>query len=135
MKPAVANVAEIHNVIQDLSEIEDSLGESRIKEVYMCPPELLHKKFVKPKISNELVDLNENTTFNLVETQAMELEVEGKSFIIKSFIEPGNHIDETEENCSDCDETYHTPMFYYRHLKYNHEKIEHDFLSKKAHRG
>ena len=31
MKPTDMKIAEIHNAIQDLSEIEDSLGETRIK--------------------------------------------------------------------------------------------------------
>ena len=51
--------------------------------------------------------------------------------------EPPNDLKNLEKgfNCRDCDEFYYAPMFYYRHLKYNHEKIVHDFLSKRGHRG
>ena len=145
MKPADMSTAEIYDVIQNLSEIEDSLGETKIKEVYMCPPELFHKKFVKPKVSKEPVNLNENTNFNLVETQAMELEVEGKSFIIKSSIEPGNHNAETEENSENLNNNpwkvcnlqeflrFHCPACgflsqdlndFYSHAIENHEKAK-----------
>ena len=145
MKPTDMNIAEVHNVIQDLSEIEDSLEKIRIKEVYMCPPELLYKKFVIPKISKEPVNLNASTNFKLVETQAMEVEVEGKSFIIKSSIEPGNHIDETEENSENLNNNpwkvcnlqeflrFHCPACgflsqdlneFYSHAIENHEKAK-----------
>ena len=41
--------------------------------------------------------------------------------------EPPNDLKKLERgfNCTDCDEIYYSPMFYYRHLKYNHEKIVH----------
>ena len=39
--------------------------------------------------------------------------------------EPPNDLKKLERgfNCTDCNEIYYSPMFYYRHLKYNHEKI------------
>ena len=39
--------------------------------------------------------------------------------------EPPNDLKNLEKgfHCSDCNEIYNEPMIYYRHLKYNHEKI------------
>ena len=47
--------------------------------------------------------------------------------------EPPNDLKNLENgfSCSDCDEIYQSPMFYYRHLKFNHEKIEPGYVKSK----
>ena len=92
MKPTDVKLFEIQDVIEDLSEIEGSLGETIIKEVYMCPPELLHKAFVNSEIQKETVNLMEKPNSSSVETQPMELEIEGQSFMIQTSIEPEENI-------------------------------------------
>ena len=41
--------------------------------------------------------------------------------------EPPNDLKKLQRgfNCTDCDDIYQSPMIYYRHLKYNHQKIVH----------
>jgi hypothetical protein len=97
MNPDV-KIIEIQKVIEDLSEIEGSLGEPIIKEVYMSPPELQQKAFVNSEIQQEPVNLMEKTNSTFVKLQPIELEVEGQSFMIQTSIEPDEFDCESEEN-------------------------------------
>ena len=97
IKPDV-KIVEIHDVIEDLSKIEGSMGEPTIKEIYMCPPGLIKKTFVNSEIEKEPVNLMEKPNSSFVETKPIELEVEGQSFMVQTSIEPDDFHYESGEH-------------------------------------
>ena len=95
MKPDV-KIVEIHDVIEDLSKIEASMGEPIIKEIYMCPPEQMDNILANSEIEKEPVNLMEKPNSSFVETKSIELEVEGESFMVQTSIEPSDFHYESE---------------------------------------